>query len=125
MSQIPAILRRLRRLAALEGVEGVVDAVAGELVQDNRPYPPERAGQVYVRTEKLKRAWKVLPARRSGRTITGGIYNDRPAVGFVIGRAQAKVHKGRWADTVKRAAAGRPKVVRRVRRHLLALWRRR
>ncbi len=64
-------------------------------------YPPERAGQTYVRTFKLKRGWKIQGAGATGyKLINRARFKGRSYVKFVVGDStgagQAWMHKGRW-----------------------------
>ena len=64
-------------------------------------YPPERSGQLYTRTFKLKRGWKIQTAGPTGYTISNRArFRGRSYVKYVVGSAtgtmQAWMHKGRW-----------------------------
>ncbi len=64
-------------------------------------YPPERPGQDYVRTFKLRRGWKIESAGPSGYKISNRArFRGRSYVKYVVGTAagtmQAWMHKGRW-----------------------------
>ena len=64
-------------------------------------YPPERSGQLYARTFKLKRGWKIQTAGPTGYTISNRArFRGRSYVKYVVGSAtgtgQAWMHKGRW-----------------------------
>lgn len=80
-----------------------------------KAYPPERPGQRYRRTYRLRDSWQAQPTP-GGATIT----NNRPGAVFVIGDwqggGQAWMHVGRWwtAESVlrKERESLRPAIVK-------------
>ena len=64
-------------------------------------YPPERPGQDYERTFKLRQGWKVQRLGDTGYRIKNDArFRGRRYPQFVVGSAtgerQAWMHKGRW-----------------------------
>jgi hypothetical protein len=65
------------------------------IVRRMKLYPPERAGQTYIRTMTLGGAWSIA-SNTNGYTLS----NDTPYAKYVVGTAygteQAWMHQGRW-----------------------------
>lgn len=77
-----------------------IEDAAKRIVKEMRNYPPERAGQKYVRTYKLRDSWKIT-SRANGFAVTGNPINKgraygRYVVGDGTGAGQAFMHVGRW-----------------------------
>jgi hypothetical protein len=75
------------------------DVLASEnarLVAIAQVYPPERAGQRYIRTDTLKSNWKPIAPRRAEGGWIAGAENDTDYGEYVMGDEQANVHQGRW-----------------------------
>ena len=91
-----ALLARLRSASAK--APGVMDEISYRWAQNVRaklkstPYPPKRPGQRYVRTGRLANSWR---AERKGRG-RALIANSAPYSGYVVGKKQAYMHRGRW-----------------------------
>lgn len=80
--------------------ENTIKKAGESIIREMRKYPPERAGQRYVRTYKLRDSWK-LSRSATGYTITGDPVNKgrsygRYVVGDAAGGGQAWMHVGRW-----------------------------
>ena len=91
-----AVTNRLRTAAA-KAPAAVGDAtyrwaqdVRGKL--KSTPYPPKRPGQRYVRTGRLANSWRA-ERRGKGRAL---IANSAGYSGYVVGKKQAWMHRGRW-----------------------------
>lgn len=64
---------------------------------EHTPYPPPRAGQRYVRTFLLRNSWLVRKQKPAQYSIVNTAQRDgRPYPGYVVGRLQAWMHRGRW-----------------------------
>lgn len=92
-----------------------------EIARDEvREYPPERAGQRYIRTGKRYAATKLEAVDNGYRLVSNPRYADGRTgnpytIGDARGQGQAWMHKGRWvllADAVKRATE---RIVKRAR----------
>jgi hypothetical protein len=80
--------------------------IESPLLDELRFYPPERPGQRYVRTFRLRRGWKASLERINNDTTALVVSNDVEYASFVVGslaqrvsagaRFQADIHKGRW-----------------------------
>lgn len=79
--------------------ERTMKKIADGIVKEMRNYPPKRDGQKYVRTFRLRDAWKVKKLV-SGYTVTNGTKYANYVVGTPMGRigngGQAWMHVGRW-----------------------------
>lgn len=68
---------------------------AQNIVRRMKVYPPERPGQIYIRTGTLGAGWEIT-SNANGYTIR----NDTPYTKWVVGNAygleQAWMHQGRW-----------------------------
>ena len=90
------LLARLRSASAK--APGVMDEISYRWAQNVRaklkstPYPPKRPGQRYVRTGRLANSWR---AERKGKG-RAGIINSASYSGYVVGKKQAWMHRGRW-----------------------------
>ena len=124
-SAIARQIARLRRVARLDGVVAAVDAAVKDLViPDVRLYPPERAGQRYVRSFKLRDSWQRERARRQGATVVGAATNATPYAKWVVGtRDQAAVHQGRWRTQRRIAEENTPRVRLALLKALAKRWR--
>lgn len=77
-----------------------IEKAAKGIVKEMRNYPPERPGQKYVRTGRLRDSWKIKMLS-TGVTVTGnpvhkGRAYGRYVVGDGSGAGQAYMHVGRW-----------------------------
>ena len=60
-------------------------------------YPPQRPGQTYVRTRRLKRGFEAQRQRSLEWSITNvAQHRGKFYAGYVIGDQQAWMHAGRW-----------------------------
>ena len=90
------LLARLRKASAK--APGVMDEISYRWAQNVRaklkstPYPPKRPGQRYVRTGRLANSWRA-ERRGKGRAL---IANSAGYSGYVVGKKQAYMHRGRW-----------------------------
>jgi len=79
--------------------ERTIKKAADAIVKQMRVYPPERTGQRYVRTFKLRDSWRVKPVSK-GFTVASGVSYGRYVVGTptgaIGGGGQAWMHVGRW-----------------------------
>jgi len=79
--------------------ERTMKKIADGIVKEMRNYPPERSGQTYRRTYKLRDAWKITKLV-SGYTVTNNVKYGRYVVGTptgaIGGGGQAWMHVGRW-----------------------------
>ena len=94
--------------AILRVVADVQNQYARDIVARGQNYPAERPNQKYVRTYKLRSAWRIIPSRRSGDRqvvdITNNATDKRPGrtyAGYVFGTddkgsGQSAYHVGRW-----------------------------
>jgi hypothetical protein len=93
---------KLRRIAADNPEIG--DVPIQEFAQEQRavlksePYPPKRPGQRYVRTGQLANRWAVVREASSRYQIINQARSKRGVyyAGYVVGKQQAWMHKGRW-----------------------------
>ena len=85
----------------------------------NKPYPPERPNQKYVRTGELGRRWR---AQHQGRG-RWAIINRRPKAVWVIkqGMQNRKYHLGRWWTMEDTLAKTMPQLTKNLSRTLEAL----
>ena len=89
-------LARLRSASAK--APGVMDEISYRWAQNVRaklkstPYPPKRPGQRYVRTGLLANSWRA-ERKGKGRAV---IINSAGYSGYVVGKKQAWMHRGRW-----------------------------
>lgn len=70
--------------------------------------PPQPAGSNYKRTFTLKRSSKKIKARVSNLKVKGTWLSQgsiAPYNVFVIGKRQARIHKGRWLTDAELATA--------------------
>jgi len=71
------------------------------VIRRMKVYPPPPAGSRYVRTYRLRNAWKIEP-KENGYAVSAdpvspkGRPYGRYVVGFARGDGQAWMHKGRW-----------------------------
>ena len=90
------LLARLRSASAK--APGVMDEISYRWAQNVRaklkstPYPPKRPGQRYVRTGLLANSWRA-ERKGKGRAV---IINSASYSGYVVGKKQAWMHRGRW-----------------------------
>jgi hypothetical protein len=90
------LLARLRSASAK--APGVMDEISYRWAQNVRaklkstPYPPKRPGQRYVRTGRLANSWRA-ERKGKGRAL---IVNSAGYSGYVVGKKQAWMHRGRW-----------------------------
>jgi hypothetical protein len=90
------LLARLRSASAK--APGVMDEISYRWAQNVRaklkstPYPPKRPGQRYVRTGRLANSWRA-ERKGKGRAV---IINSAGYSGYVVGKKQAWMHRGRW-----------------------------
>ena len=90
------LLARLRSASAK--APGVMDEISYRWAQNVRaklkstPYPPKRPGQRYVRTGLLANSWRA-ERKGKGRAV---IINSAGYSGYVVGKKQAWMHRGRW-----------------------------
>ena len=90
------LLARLRSASAK--APGVMDEISYRWAQNVRaklkstPYPPKRPGQRYVRTGRLANSWRAERLGK-GRAL---IANSAGYSGYVVGKKQAWMHRGRW-----------------------------
>lgn len=69
---------------------------------ENKPYPPTRPNQRYIRTYRLKNSWRLETPQRLTRKITNtAAQRGRFYSGFVVSTRQAHVHQGRWWQAVE------------------------
>ena len=127
-SAAPAIARqiaRLRRIARLDGVAPALDEAVKQLViPDVKAYPPERAGQKYVRSYRLRDSWAAEKARRAGASVVAAATNPTPYARWVVGTTdQAAVHQGRWRTQRRIAEENTPRVRQALLRALARRWR--
>lgn len=73
---------------------------AQDVHREVRRYPPERAGQTYRRTYRLRNAWQVNGPHLNGgtleTTITNPILYSQFVHGNNFGQRQSWFHRGRW-----------------------------
>jgi hypothetical protein len=79
--------------------EKTIKKIADGIVREMRNYPPERAGQKYVRTYRFRDSWNVKKLV-SGYTVTTSSKYANYVVGTPAGAigngGQAWMHVGRW-----------------------------
>ena len=108
----------LRKIAALN--ERDLDPIVGEWAKTTRntlkgtSYPPQRAGQTYVRTGNLANRWA---AQRTG-AARWAIANTAPYAQYVVSDDQAWMHKGRWWMASSEIAKYTPKLTSALTREL-------
>lgn len=80
-------------------VRKFMDRHLERLVEKAREYPPAPSEGGYQRTNRLKLGWRVSPAKFSGNSVNGYIYNtasDRSSgrryMTYVQGRQQTSLH---------------------------------
>jgi hypothetical protein len=81
-----------------------------------RRYPPQRAGQIYVRTYALQRSWgrQIIGSGLEMRGVVSSSSSTVPYNLYVMSRAdQASIHRGRWA-TVEDIAENSRGVIQRM-----------
>lgn len=69
------------------------------------PYPEELPNQVYVRTGNLASSWRALRKGKMKYGIGNRMHYAAQVVGNEYGKAQMKIHRGRWwkvIDVVER-----------------------
>ena len=93
------------------------------VVREMKIYPPQRPGQIYVRTFKLKRGWKVKRAGATGyRILNEARFRGRRYAKYVVGSAtgerQAWMHRGRWPLFRNVVDAEGAKLPREMARHI-------
>jgi len=102
-SQLNAAPNQIRRAL----VAGLNDASA-LLLEDLKTYPQQRSGTTYRRTNTLKRSWtrEIKPEQLAARV--GSNANVAPYNRYVQDEAmQARVHHGRWNNTVQATSRNR------------------
>lgn len=109
-----ADVRRLLRQSPAglgRALRGTINDVTALLLRDLSTYPPQRVGSTYARTNTLKRSWSRTPVTGSGlalRAEVGSNENIAPYNRKVQDEAeQARVHRGRWTNTVQGVARDR------------------
>ena len=120
---IEAAAQRIARLASLSGLESELEAEGDAVVKEAQIYPPERAGQRYRRSEKLKGGWKRSAARRSGGAVEVDVFNPTEYGPFVQGEDQAPVHQGRWKKLKTIGEERRGELRTKVQGWALRVWR--
>lgn len=124
-SAIARQIARLQRITRLDGVAAAVDEAVKELViPDVKTYPPERAGQRYVRSFRLRDSWQRERARRQGGAVVAAAANATPYAKWVVGtQDQAAVHQGRWRTQRRIAEENTPRVRLALLKALARRWR--
>ena len=91
-----AVLLKLRTLEQTLATAPLLEDVAKAALPTLKIYPPERAGQRYVRSHELERGWQYgTPVSvASGRVVE--LFNPVAYAGLVYGPDQAEIHKDRW-----------------------------
>jgi hypothetical protein len=92
-------------------VAGLNDASA-LLLEDQKTYPPQHSGATYRRTNTLKRSWtrEIKPEQLTARV--GSNANVAPYNRYVQDEAmQARVHRGRWNNTIQATSRNRQQQV--------------
>lgn len=96
LDDVALLLRRIR----LDAVQSAVGDAIDDMAREAADYPPERAGQRYVRTGTLGRGWtegQTLFDLQGQTALEAVRVNSTPYGPSVQGREdQAKVHQGRW-----------------------------
>ena len=122
--EIERAIARLRRIVRLEGLEEAVDAAVKTIViPDAKIYPPERAGQRYVRTFRLRDSWAPEKARRAANAVVAAATNPTPYAAEVMGTEDQKpIHQGRWRTEKQVAEQNASKVRAALQRALTKRW---
>lgn len=95
------IIRGLEGLTDLAPLVPTLEQIGSEVRERARQYPPELPNQRYVRTETLKRGWRVEDAVFIAGMVTVEVTNAVEYAPFVQGDDQKFIHKGRWeTDTL-------------------------
>jgi len=89
-----------------------VKQTAGQLGRES--YPARRTGQTYVRTKRLKRGYR---AKRI-QSLVWQIFNFVRYSGFVVGRFQAWMHKGRWWQALNKVEKRIPKLIKALKKDI-------
>ena len=97
---LQGLIERLRNASAdiPQSVGDALDTAMGRVTIPQLGIYPSATGGSYVRTYRLKRGW-VQRSRGytvSGNTIKVTARNNTPYGGYVQGKMQAGMHRGRW-----------------------------
>jgi len=86
------------------------------LLREQQTYPPQRTGSSYVRTDVLKGSWS-RTVETQGNTVVGevGSNHDMAPHNREVQDAdhQARIHRGRWTNTVQETARRNERTVQR------------
>jgi len=86
------------------------------LLREVQTYPPQRPGSTYKRTGTLKRSW-LRRVRGDASSVTGEVVssgNMAPYNRQVQDQTrQARVHRGRWTNTVQEVARRNERTIQR------------
>lgn len=125
-SSIAAAIRRVTRIKNLEGLDVALEEAANDIViPDARRYPPERPGQRYVRTFRLRDAWNRTQVTRSGNRLRIVVRNQVSYAPDVVGSNQEHWFKNRWRTVRQIRDENEPAVRAHIRAAVLRLGRRR
>lgn len=89
-------LQRLASLASTRGLDAELESVGDATLPKLRIYPPERAGQRYIRTFRFRDSWRRQGARRAGGGVVVDLGNPTLYGPDLVGDDQAPIHRGRW-----------------------------
>lgn len=85
-------------------LNGTLNDASALMLRELRTYPPQRAGSSYVRTKTLDRSWsRQFSGSGLDRSVVVGSNENIAPYNREVQDAerQAKVHKGRWRNTVQ------------------------
>ena len=122
-----AVLAKLERLGKLEKtLRPVLNEKQKKIQKALQKYPPPPPNSTYIRTEKLKRSWRIKPPMFTRGGVYALVYADgtaRTKYGrydhYVMdAERQATIHRGRWHTTKSVENDFRTEVIRDVTREI-------
>jgi hypothetical protein len=107
--QSAAALRLLTSAPAglARALDGTLNDASALMLRELRTYPPQRAGSTYIRRKMLDRSWsRQFSGSGLERSVVVGSNENIAPYNREVQDAerQAKVHKGRWRNTVQAVA---------------------
>lgn len=105
-----AVERLLREApdALADAWDATINDASARLLLELKTYPPQRSGSTYIRRNNLKRSWsRQFAGSGLGKSVAVGSNENMAPYNREVQDAerQARVHRGRWTNTVQAVAA--------------------
>lgn len=108
LTQAPGRINRALRSA--------MDDSTKLLLRELKTYPPQRRGSTYKRTQTLKNSWHRITTTE-GNTLVGEVVSSGVAESYNYlvqdQTRQARIHRGRWTNTVQETARRNERTIQR------------